>query len=588
MRFPYLDYITEEREMTQAFKGYDHNLSCQEDYFYDMKNVTTEHYPMLSPRAKRGIVKTFTSFQGIVDKDELVWVDNQTLYIENVAKTLTGITLTTGEKTIEKMGAYLLIMPDKVWYNTSDDTYGLIEQSNTVTGTVSLTLCKADGTAITWHDAAYYSSHTPSNGDYKLETVNDKASLTVYSSTTGLWATVATTYFKIACTGIGTDIDKGDGIKVSMDFSDITWDYGKNIFVNEEDDDYRSNNFVCAETSSDYVIVTGLLDNTKSFSTTIKVERKMPDMSFIVECQNRIWGCSTDGHEIYCSKLGDLKNWNCFAGIATDSYAATIGSDGLFTGAYSYMGYPIFFKEESLLRVTVSSVGAHSYKEIKCRGIQSGSHKSLAQLNEILYYKSDSAVCAYDGSFPSEISTALGGCRYYEATGGSINNRYYISMRDKNNTWSLFCYDSKTGLWEKLDSLHVVQFARHDDDLYMACNNKLLSVGGTLLFNSTTKESAFDWMVESGAIGYSSPDKKHVSKINIRAGMEVGSHASIFIQYDSEGEWVHQFNISGKGTKSHLVSVRPHRCDHFKYRIVGYGDCKIYSITKTVREGSDA
>ena len=36
-------------------------------------------------------------------------------------------------------------------------------------------------------------------------------------------------------------------------------------------------------------------------------------------------------NEIYASKLGDFRNWRCFEGLSTDSYAAARGSDGAFT-----------------------------------------------------------------------------------------------------------------------------------------------------------------------------------------------------------------------------------------------------------------
>jgi hypothetical protein len=130
---------------------------------------------------------------------------------------------------------------------------------------------------------------------------------------------------------------------------------------------------------------------------TVTVERKVPDMAFITECNNRLWGCSTDGHEIYCCKLGDVKNWNCFRGTSTDSWAATVGSDGKWTGAITYLGYPMFFKEDGLIKISVSGSGAHQTKETVCRGVQSGSDRSLAIINETLFYKSRSAICAYDG-----------------------------------------------------------------------------------------------------------------------------------------------------------------------------------------------
>ena len=53
-------------------------------------------------------------------------------------------------------------------------------------------------------------------------------------------------------------------------------------------------------------------------------------------------------NELYACKLGDFKNWNCFLGISTDSYVASVGTDGPWTGAVTYLGNPIFFKETCL------------------------------------------------------------------------------------------------------------------------------------------------------------------------------------------------------------------------------------------------
>ena len=587
MKYPYLDYTRKEREMTSAFYGYEHTPTCKEGAFYDTTNITTELYPVLAPRQRRGISKTFTNFQGMIDKEGLVWVDDGELFIDNTK--ITGVSLSDeGMKTIEKMGAYIVIFPDKVWYNTADSSHGSLDNSIEKTQSVSLTLCGEDGTAITWHDASYYQSHTPQNGDYKMETVNGKTSLSVYSSSLGLWAVVATTYMKIESTGLGVGFADGDGVKVTIDLTGITWDYAKNVFVNDEGSNKRSNTFTIKSRGDDYIIVTALLDANKTFSTTINVDRKCPDMSFVVECQNRLWGCKPDGHEIYCCKLGDVKNWNVFSGISTDSWVATIGSDGAFTGVANYMGYPLFFKEDSIIRVSVSAIGAHSTKETICRGVQTGSERSLVQLNEVLVYKSADAVCIYDGSFPTEISKNLGqGVRYYNAKGGSINNRYYVCMEDETEQPFIFVYDILTGLWAKEDCIDVEQFERYGNDLYFVSENKLYSVRGTLLYDSETMEAPISWKVESGNIGYQIADKKNVSRLNIRMQLGLDSHVALFIRYDSADKWEYQWDMNGKGTKTFNIPVRPHRCDHFAYKLVGHGEAKVFSITKSYVEGSD-
>ena len=75
------------------------------------------------------------------------------------------------------------------------------------------------------------------------------------------------------------------------------------------------------------------------------ISKPFPAMDFVVEHNNRLWGCSSGNHEIYCSKLGSAVEWGNYDGISTDAWAATIGSDGDFTGACVYADSVLFFKE---------------------------------------------------------------------------------------------------------------------------------------------------------------------------------------------------------------------------------------------------
>lgn len=592
MLYPTLQEVSTYREMTTTFGGYNHQLSCQDGQFFDMKNITSQHFPILSPRQKRGIVRRFTNPQGILDKEDLMWIDEQKLYLNGEEKILNGVTLSNeSPKTLAKMGAYVIIMPDKIWYNTENEECGYMEHKKTISkGTsIKFSLCEANGKVIEYKKAEDYKNTDPQDGDYMMSTKNGKTSLKVYAATTKTWLTVASTYVQITSAGIGEGFEKEDGIKLSID-SGI--DALSDVFVNKEDDGKVSTNNVIVDKTNDSITITGIIKELVEVEDKeLIIERKVPDMAFITECNNRLWGCSKDGHEIYCCKLGDVKNWNCFAGISTDSWAATIGSDGKFTGAITYLGYPMFFKEDSFIKVAVSSNGGHQIKETKCRGVQNGSHRSLSILNEILYYKSSTCICGYNGSLPASISDELGGVRYYDAVSGTIDDRYYISMKDEQGKSHLFVYDSKNGIWNKEDNTEVLYFCKHKDDLYFIDmhDKTMKSVRGTLLYDVDEKaiEDDFKWFVESGTIGYSSPDNKYVSRINMRITLEVGANVDFYLQYDSSGVWEHKFNMSGKGTKTFTVPIIPKRCDHFKYKITGKGECKIHSIAKTLEEGSD-
>ena len=601
MQFPKLQEVARYREMTTVFGGYNHRISCDEGQFFDMKNMTSKYFPALSPRQNRGIVKTFTNPQGILDKEDLWWVDDKTLYKNGEKIPLYAVTLTDdAPKTMAKMGGYIVIMPDKVWVDTSKDTLypecGYMENKVVKKG-ITFSICEASGKVIEWHDAEYYKTNEAKDGDYQMS-VNSSGqpSLKVYSATTGIWMTVASTYVQIRGEGIGVGFEKEDGIKISGNISNTNSSLD-NIFVNDEGDGYKSTNTYIIDRTDNAITIPGIYKCTDASGSDtfpwleLTIERKVPDMAFITECNNRLWGCSKDGHEIYCCKLGDVKNWNCFRGTATDSWAATIGSDGKFTGAITYLGYPMFFKEDSLIKISVSATGGHATKETRCRGVQNGSERSLSVLNEVLYYKSTMGVCGYEGSLPYSLSDDMGDASYYDAVGGSVGDKYYISMRDNKGEYSMFAYDVKNGIWCKEDNTKAMVFCKHKDDLYYIDDKDktLKSVGGTLLYEvpEKTTEGNVDWFVESGPIGYSSPDNKYVGRMNLRITLEFGTNVDFFLQYDSCGEWEHKFNMCGTGTRTFSIPIVPKRCDHFKYRITGKGGCKIHSVTKHIEEGSE-
>ena len=597
MRFPKLQEVTRYRDMTTIFGGYNHQISCREGQFYDMKNMTSSHYPVLSPRHNRGIVKSFSNPQGILDKEDLWWIDSKRLYRNGKLQILEEVTISEGQKVMAKMGAYIIIMPDKIWVKTNDKSSklecGYMENETKIKG-VSISICEASGKSVEWHDADYYKNNPDKlkDGCYQMSVNSEgKPSLKVYSASTSIWMTVASTYVQITAEGIGKGFEKEDGVKITTDDVSESLD---NIFVNkEEDEEHYSVNTYIVDRTDNSITIPGIFKGsvTQFDEMTIRIERKVPEMAYITECNNRLWGCSADGHEIYCCKLGDVKNWNLFRGNSTDSWAATIGSDGKFTGAVTFLGYPMFFKEDCLIKIAVSAVGGHQIKETMCRGVQNGSSASLTVLNETLFYKSTNGVCGYNGSLPYNISEELGDVNYYDAVAGAIGDKYYISMRDNKNEYSMFVYDTKNSIWCKEDNTKALFICKHKDDLYFVDDedNTMKSIGGTLPYEVLEKatEDRFEWYVESGPIGYSSPDNKYVGRINLRITLECGTDVDLFLQYDSHGEWEHKFNMNGTGTRTFSIPIIPKRCDHFKYKIKGKGACKIHSITKTIEEGSD-
>ncbi len=348
-------------------------------------------------------------------------------------------------------------------------------------------------------------------------------------------------------------------------------------------------------THNDWIVLIGIQEEPYTEqSASITVTRSIPDMDFVCEAQNRLWGCfyGNDGtqnlNEIYCCALGDFKNWSQYLGISTDSWRASRGSDGPWTGCVNYLGVPTFFKENVIHPVSVSSIGAHQIGDIPARGVQLGSHRSLAVVNETLYYKSRTGVMAYQGGMPMDVSEALGGERYYNAVAGVFGQRYYISMKDAYNAWHFFCYDAGKGLWMHEDDLHAACFAQVGDELYAQSGNTIVAINGT----AGTLEAWPHWIAETGIQHYEYPDKKYVSRYNIRLHMEKGARMQLYIEYDSKGPWIFAGNVEAgdimtDNTGTATVPVRPRRCDHLRLRLEGNGDVRIFSITRLLQKGSD-
>ncbi len=577
MRYPTLYTKESSRQMVDVFKGYNHNLRIHDGEFFDMKNMTSDSMPALSPRKKRGVYASPQKPTGMISKDSLCYVDGN-YFVMNEYRIDMG--LNDEPKQLISMGAYVIILPDKKYINTANITdFGNIEAEFVTHEPVSLSLCKLDGSdyEITFPPSSEEPGD-PDNLALWIDTSSDPHALKQWSESAGMWVSVATTYVKISSVGIGTAFEKFDGIKISglegtaaasLEGSAVVWEKG-----------------------DDYIVVVGILDTVVDMDGPVTITRTMPEMDFVVESENRLWGCrygtSADGqivNEIYASKLGDFKNWNCFMGLSTDSYAASCGTDGQFTGAITHLGYLLFWKEGFVHKIYGNQPSNFQVQTTACRGVQKGCHKSLAIVNEVLLYKARSGVVGYDGSLPTEVSYVLGDMAYGNAVGGAVGNKYYVSMQDSYGNWNLFVYDMGKGVWHKEDDLRVDQFCACQGELYAIDTNTKKII--TMLGSGDALESKVEWMAQTGEIGITSPDMKYISRITIRMSMEPGAQMNVYAQYDFSDEWEQVCQLKSTNLRSFSIPIRPKRCDHMKLRIEGVDMAKIYSITKTIEQGSE-
>lgn len=594
MLLPTLEELNTSRELIDVFGGYNHNLRIGGGEFYDMKNLTSDNYPVLSPRKPRGVAVSEGAINGIIGKDELCYIDGSDFVkgVKGDVRVDLGLDTST-PKTLVSMGAYVIILPDKKYINTTKlGDHGSLE-AEVESASTYFALCDKDGKV---YDLAnvYPDTEPPIDNKYTevwWNTSTTPPTANVYSAANKAWVKTKS-YIKISGLGsdkamIGKPFEVGDSIRITMDDP-----------VDEAVKHFNNTNNIIVAKGDDNIVVEGWLPPHPDYgvhatvSTAITFSRPMPKMDFIIESGNRLWGCrygeTPDGqfvNEIYASALGDFKNWYKFEGISTDSYAASVGSDGAFTGAINYFGTPLFFKENYLHKVYGNYPSNYQIQTTACRGVQDGCHKSLAVVNEVLYFKARQGVCAYDGSLPVEVSSALGSEAYSDAAAGALGNKYYISMKDAHGGYHMFVYDTAKGLWHREDDTQASEFCNCRGELYYI--DYAVKQIKTVLGTGVLDTSAVEWEAITGTIGTDMPDKKYISRLDVRMLLNVGASVSIYVEYDSSGAWEHLLNMNGTSLRSFALPIRPKRCDHLRLRIVGRGDAKIFSICKNISQGSD-
>jgi hypothetical protein len=83
------------------------------------------------------------------------------------------------------------------------------------------------------------------------------------------------------------------------------------------------------------------------------------------------------------------------------------------------------------------------------------------------------------------------------------------------------------------------------------------------------------------------PDCKWYSDIQIRIFMNAGAEVEIFVEYNSDGEWRQVAQLKDKPKGAYTIPIVTQKVDHFRMKIGGKGDAKIYSISKVYEPGSE-
>lgn len=508
---PELRYKTSAYQQTQTtFGGLNRRASASDGEIADMRNMSGDKAPILSPRCPRKLVESAQSrIYGVYWLDGLVVVKDGRVFYKGAE---VGA-VEASSKVITALASKVVILPDKVYFDTADEKPEL----HPIDAEVKNVKAKIQ-------DGEYAGEAAKANTIYS-EGVNWKE------------------YFKV-----------GDAVTISGAF--VHTQNNVTIVVREISGNnlrFYENSFTVGSSGDDEVLT---------------ISRKMPEMDYICECNNRLWGCK--GDTVYASKLGDVENWNVFDGLASDSYAVDVGSPGDFTACITYLGYPIFFKEDVIYKAYGSQPSNFQLVRSASLGVTPGNSRSLAIAGEVLFYMARTGIVGYSGSTPYDIFLPFDNERFTDCVGGSDGKKYYVSMHKEDGTWLLAVYDTAFGTWHLEDDTEAVGFV-YDEGLYIATPKAIYKTeGGEELVSS---------VVEFADSTLSAPNKKTLQKIALRITVSESSSLTVKVSYDG-GEWMTVRTLSPSAKRSYYLPVIPRRCDHFRLKLEGEGFWQLHGITR--------
>lgn len=625
------------RDMVTTFGGYNHNLRIADGLptsqwgntppmeWYDEENLSTDHYPVMSPSLspkktiRPGSTNTLeptgalgvTSFVTIDGVEHYLYIDaNGHFVMDGQYLVDTRSWPDDRERQYILMGTYLIVFPDRMYININKldplewgyidaiRTYGNASASTSspnhkvTANNLQFTPCDLDGNAVTGYTTSDTAPANPSDGDLWLDTSENVHIFKRYSASNAMWLGVSDVYVLVQqAAGSGEDFplsdafSEGDGINLNYTDTSVQTDVSKGL----------KGSHVVQKVAGNGLILIGVIDEPFTTVGEATISRSCPDMDYIIECNNRLWGCKygivddKNINELYCSKLGDFKNWEVYEGLSTDSWRGSVGAEGAWTGAAAYNGYPTFFKEDSIHKVYISSTGAHQVVMTSADGVSEGSWRSMKIINGVLFYLSRFGVMAYTGTLPARISEQIP-FLLKDGVGGVLNKQYYLSAKTYDDAYVTFIYDTELQVWHKVSPHRAIQYTTLRDRLIFDSKEPVLR-GGYLneltMRDWGTEETVGDWYAVSGVIGFAYPDNKYLSRFVFRADLAKDSWCELFIEYDSDGKWLSKGRMYRPGLQSFVLPVMPRRCDHCRIKLVGHGDFRLYSISKILEVGSD-
>ena len=616
-----LNILQNGRQMLRAFGGINETYGCSEAEESRALNFSSRGYPALQTRAPRRKTREVKDVNGMYHLNGLLVCRGTTLeYTPDDSETREGAVvlehaLTNDRKALTGMGTKVLIWPDKKAFDTET---GELSELGAVweigEAGMTVTPCDTEGKTYTPGSVGEAEPEAPEDGQLFLKGDQETpygmdSVLLKYSTKNKKWQEIMLQSLRIHCPGLGAAMKENDTVTLSgvpqrvcdalakglngeISISTLDGDDIITALALPKKSDRYYGSWTVLRSGTAWQSLDGKVTENEAADAPVKAERRVPDLDFVTEQGNRVWGCSRKENSIYACALGDPTNWYSYRGIASDSYAVSVGSDGAFTGAASCLSYILFFKENCIHKLYGSKPSDYQMSSVRCRGVAAKAAGSLCVIAETLYYLSPDGVMAWSGSLPAKVSGALDTGKLTAADwamGGQLDARYYLYLHrraDGDGSGRLLVYDTEKGLWHE-ESPAGTEMVSTGQQLYLWDGSALWAAGSDRETEGE-EEANLRFEAVTGDIGMSVPDDKYISRVTLRLDALAHTVVTVAVSYDG-GAWetVGSCAVTQEHQRVNLPFV-PRRHDLMRLKFSGTGQMTLRSMAFTAADAAGA
>ncbi len=586
-----------------------------------MENMSSISYPCLKPRGTRSrILSTDTAVTGLYSGNELFYTKDKgdgTAEFYYGGELIEGLTLTAGEKTFVTLGDFIIIHPDMKYYFTGkvegvyEDEYVYYEAKDKDILVDALWVLEMSTREEEIPEGAYYEAggaiyryngsgtmstmRKPENGNTNAYDPYRYVRLAQSRNPNSKWIYQCAKYGTFTArrrvnNNDDVSVTTADG-KIKLVF-EVTYTnlgdikVGDNLKIICEKEDGDGNEYVSfvgyvtvekmscsASTDKDTWILSlfsGLSAEMASASR-FYIEREYPDMDGVFECNMRLWGYK--GDSIYASALGNPFAFNVYA-TELDGYSIDTETAGKLTGGCNFAGYPTFFKEDYIFRITGGIPSDFCLSVTPSPGYGCIDGRSIQCFGTKMIYLSPSGFVLYQGALPSVISSVLSDV-FVSAVSGFDGRRYYATTKTTNNKTDIYVFDTDFGVWYREDGKDFNSYTYHENVLYAASSDGIYAFGDK---EEGEREGTVSSIVEFAPFNEVYLEKKVLKKISLRYKTSSGAKIKIFSK--ENGEWSLKREISEDSEGTSFLQIMPRRGDSYSLRLEGTGDYVIYALSR--------